>query len=86
MEEMVFEVLLYLLVCDSSRALQPDLIEGPFEPHGKGRTLLMVALGDFIEVLHENIKQHHSAKNNLAISTVAPLREHTILSLTTDSG
>ena len=30
MEEAVFEVLLYILVCNSSRALQPDLIEGSF--------------------------------------------------------
>ena len=64
MEEVVFRVLLYLSVHDSSRALQLDIIQGPFEPCDKGRNLLVVALCDFMEVLHENIKQHYSAKNN----------------------
>ena len=32
MEEVVFEVLLYLLVHDSSSALQLDLIDVPFKP------------------------------------------------------
>ena len=58
------EVLLYLLICDSSRALQLDLTEGPFEPHGKRGNLLAVALGDLIEILHENIKQCYSTKNS----------------------
>ena len=65
MEEAVFEVLLYLSVCDSSRALQPDLIEGPFEPPWQRREPFCGALGDLIEVLHENVKQHFTTKNNL---------------------
>ena len=56
MEEVVFKVLLYLSLHDSSRTLQLDLIEGSFKHHGKEGNFLMVTLEDFIEVLHENIK------------------------------
>ena len=49
MEEMTLEMLLHLLVCYPPRALQTTLIEGPFQPCGKGGNLLMVTLCNFIK-------------------------------------
>ena len=64
MEEAILEVQLHLQVCHPSGALKLDLIEGPFQPHGKGGDLLVITLVDLIEVQHENIKGGHCAKNN----------------------
>ena len=52
MEEMIFEMLLDLSICYSPGALQPNLIQGPFQPCGKGGDLLMVTLCNFIKNLH----------------------------------
>ena len=64
MDEAILEVLLYLQACHPFRALKLDLIEGPFQPHGKEGDLLIITLGDVIEVLHDNVKGGHHAKNN----------------------
>ena len=56
MKKMIFEMLLHFSIHDPPRALQPDLVKGPFQPCGKGGNLLMVALGDFIEILHKYVK------------------------------
>ena len=63
MEEAIIEVLLGLQVHHPSRALELDLIEGPFQPCGKGGDLLIITLGDLIDVLYENIEGGHCAKN-----------------------
>ena len=52
MGEMIFEMLLDLPICYSSGALQPNLIEGPFQPCGKGGDLLLVTLCNFVKILH----------------------------------
>ena len=59
-EEVILEVLLHLQVSHPPRALKMDLILGSFQPHG----LFIVTLDDLIEVLHENVKGSHCAKNN----------------------
>ena len=51
-EETIFEMLLHLLICYSPGALQPNLIEGPFQPCGEGGNLLVVTLCNFIKILH----------------------------------
>ena len=51
-EETIFEMLLHLSICYPARALQPNLIEVPFHPCGKGGNLLMVTLCNFINILH----------------------------------
>ena len=43
MEETIFEMLLHLLISYPLGAMQPDLAEGPCQPCGKGRDILMVA-------------------------------------------
>ena len=52
MEEIIFEMLLYLSICYPPGALQTDLNKGPFQPHGKGGNLLIVVLHNFIKILH----------------------------------
>ena len=47
-EETILEMPLHLSICYPPRALQPDLIKGPFQPCGKGGNLLMVTLCNFI--------------------------------------
>ena len=64
MEEMILEVLLGLQVHHPPGALQLDLIEGPFQPHGKGGDYLVIPLADLVKVLHENVEGGHHAKNN----------------------
>ena len=64
MEEVIFEVLLYLQVHHPPGAMKLDLIEGPFQPCGKGGNLLIITLGDLTEVLYDNIEGDHHAKNN----------------------
>ena len=101
MKEMVLEVLLHLSIHDPSGALQPDLVEGTFQPCGKGWNLLMIALYNLVKILHEYIECHYCAKNNRfckiwatlvvgpiywAISAAVHFNECTILFLTTDSG
>ena len=54
--------MLGLQVCHPARALELDLIEGPFQPHGKGGDLLIITLGNLIEVLYENVKWGQCAK------------------------
>ena len=43
MKEAIFEVLL-------------DLVEGPFQPCGKGGDLLMLTLGNLIKLLHQDVE------------------------------
>ena len=64
MEEANLEVPLGLQVHHPPRAFELDLIKGPFQPCGKGGDFLIITLGDLIEVLYENIKGGHCAKNN----------------------
>ena len=64
MEEMILKVLLVLQVHHPSMALELDLVKDPFQPHDKGGSLLIIPLADFIEVLHDNVKGSHCAKNN----------------------
>ena len=64
MEEVILEVLLHLQVHHPPWALKLDLIEGPFQPCGKEGDLLIITLGDLKEVLYENIKGGHHARNN----------------------
>ena len=63
MEETIFEMLLHLLTWHPPRALQLDLIKGPFQPHGKRGNLLMVTLHNFIKILHYDIEWCHSSKD-----------------------
>ena len=49
---MIFEMSLYLSICYPPRTLQSDLIESPFQPHGKGGNLVMVTLDNLIKSLH----------------------------------
>ena len=42
MEEAILEMLLGLQVCHPSGALELELIEGPFQPHGKGGDLSLL--------------------------------------------
>ena len=62
--EAILEVLLGLQVCYPPEELELDLIEGPFQPHGKRGDLLMITLGSLVEALHGNVKGGHHAKNN----------------------
>ena len=64
MEEAILEMLLCLQVHHPPWALELDLIEGALQPGGKGGNLLIITLGDLIEVLQENVKGGHHAKNN----------------------
>ena len=64
MEEVILEVLLGFQVGHPPKALELDLIEGPFQPYGKEGYLLIIPLADLKEVLHENAKGGHCAKNN----------------------
>ena len=41
-EKAVIEVLLDLKIHHSPRALWSDLVEGPFQPHGKGGTFSLL--------------------------------------------
>ena len=54
-EEAVPEMLLDLKIHHSPRALPSDLVEGSFQPHGERGDLLIVALCNFIKVLHKDI-------------------------------
>ena len=62
-KEAVFEILLDLQVHHPHRALQLNLVEGPFQPCGKGGDLLMVTLGNIVEDLHQDVEWCHGAKN-----------------------
>ena len=78
------------------------MVEGPFQPYGKGGDLFIITLGDLIEVLHENVEGGQCAKNNqmfaqnmgmlvvgtmyLAMSAATPFNDLMILSWTTASG
>ena len=48
MEEAIPEMLLGLQIHNSHRALEPNLVKGPFQPHGKGRNLFTTPLVYFI--------------------------------------
>ena len=56
MEEVIPEVLLSLQVHHPPKALEVNLVEGPFEPHGKGGNLFITPLAHLIKLLHEDIK------------------------------
>ena len=62
--EMIFEMLLYLSIGYPAGALQPDLVQGPFQPHCKGGNLLMVALCHFVKILYKDVEQCHHAEND----------------------
>ena len=64
MEKVILEVLLGLLVHYAPRALKLDSVKGPIQLHCKGGDLLIITLGDIVEVLHENTERSHYAKNN----------------------
>ena len=64
MEEMIFEMLLHLSIGYLHGALQPDLVKGPLQPHGKRGNCLMVALHHFVKILHKDVEWCHSVKNN----------------------
>ena len=51
-EKMTHEMLLDLSTCYSPGALQPNLIEGSFQPCGEGGNLLIVTLCNFIKILY----------------------------------
>ena len=62
MEKAVLEVLLDIKVHHPPGALESDLIEGPFQPSGKGGDLLIVALCNFIKILHQDVEGGYHAK------------------------
>ena len=63
MEEVILEVLLGLKVHHPPGVLELDLIQGPLQHHGIGGDLT-IPLANLIEVLHENVKGGHHAKDN----------------------
>ena len=55
-EETIFEILLHISICYPPGALQPDLVDGPFQPRGKGVDFLMVPLYHLVKILHKDIE------------------------------
>ena len=86
-------MLLHLLIHYPPGALQPDFIEGPFQPHGKGGNLLIVALCHFVKFCIRTLNDVAVPKITinfcriwatlvvgpmyLAISPTAPFNDHT---------
>ena len=67
MKQVVPEVLLCLQVHHPSRALVLDTVDCPLQPCGREGDLLIITLGDTIDILHKNIKGGHSAKDKKKI-------------------
>ena len=64
MEEVIPEVLLGLQVPHPPGALELNLIEGPFQCHGKGGNLSVTPLAHLIKILGEDIKWGPCAKDD----------------------
>ena len=63
--EAISEMLLGLQIHHPSRVLELNLVEDPFQPHGKGGNLFITPMTfQLIKILHEDIKSGHHAKDD----------------------